>query len=292
MLSKEIIKKIKNLEIYTRRLLSGMHVGDYSTAQKGSGFEFDQLTEYQQGDDVRFIDWKGSARASKLLVRKYLEERNRTIFLFVDVSSSSFYSSEPLLRYEVMAQIAGVIALVGDYGKDHVGLVLFSDQVEKVVSPGRGRKHMHSIMETLFSWTETSDQTKKTDLNIPFSYLSYSKQKGILAFVISDFIGDDFEKSLRVAQKKYEIVAIRCLDRNEQEFPAVGFLTIQDIESGKKIEIDTNKKTRMLIKERLHERIKQQDKLFGKYAIDILDIKDNKYFIANVIRFFRRRMMY
>ena len=292
MLSKEIIKKIKNLEIYTRRLLSGMHVGDYSTAQKGSGFEFDQLTEYQQGDDVRFIDWKGSARASKLLVRKYLEERNRTIFLFVDVSSSSFYSSEPLLRYEVMAQIAGVIALVGDYGKDHVGLVLFSDQVEKVVSPGRGRKHMHSIMETLFSWTETSGQTKKTDLNIPFSYLSYSKQKGILAFVISDFIGDDFEKSLRVAQKKYEIVAIRCLDRNEQEFPAVGFLTIQDIESGKKIEIDTNKKTRMLIKERLHERIKQQDKLFGKYAIDILDIKDNKYFIANVIRFFRHRMMY
>ena len=292
MISKDVIRKIKHLEIYTRRLLSGMQVGDYSTAQKGAGFEFDRLTEYQHGDDVRFIDWKATARSNSFLVRRYLEERNRTILLFVDVSSSGFYSSGKLLRDEILCKVAGVIALVGDYGKDRVGLVLFSNEVKLVVSPGKGRKHIHTIMQKLFSF-EYRSSTEKTDLNIPFSYLACLRGKKTLSFVISDFIGNDFEKSLRVAQKKDEIVAIRYLDKNERSLPNVGFLRIKDIETSQKsFEIKTNGANKNCLKVFFDDRVKQQDLLFKKYAIDLLDIRDNKSFVSEVVKFFRRRMRY
>lgn len=291
MLSKEIITKIKNLEIHTKRLLSGMQVGNYATAQKGTGFEFDQLDEYQYGDDIRFIDWKGSARSQKVLVKRYLEERNRTIMLFVDVSSSSLYSSGSLIRYEIISQIAGSLALVADYGKDLVGLVLFSDKVEDVVPPGSGWQHAHLILQKLFSYTNEKEKVRQTDLNIPFSYGAEARKKGMLAFVISDFIGSDFEKSLRVAQKRFEIVAIRCLDDNEKNFPSVGLISVQDSETKEVFELET-KHMMSFIKQSLTERIKAQDKLFKKYGIDVLDVRNDSSFVADMVRYFRRRMRY
>ncbi|MBT3455582.1 hypothetical protein HN446_00805, partial [bacterium] len=173
----------------------------------------------------------------------------------------------------------------GNRGKDHIGLVLFSDKIEKVIAPGRGNPHIHSIMETLFT-IESGDS--KTDLNVPFSYLASSKKKGVLAFVISDFIGESFEKSLNVARKKYEIVAIRCLDKNEQHFPNVGTLRVKDIESGEFVEIDTGAR----FGEAISERIKLQNKMFKKHAVDVLNVNVSQSFIADVVKFFRRRMRY
>src|SRR5665647_3240289 len=146
MISSEILKKIKQIEIYTQRLLTGSLVGDSRSAIKGQGLEFDQLREYQMGDDVRFIDWSSSARMDKLLVKQYIEERNRTVLLAVDVSASTFFSSDQELKNESMAQIASVLALVADYGKDHVGLILFSDEIEEFVPPSAGRMHVRLIM--------------------------------------------------------------------------------------------------------------------------------------------------
>ena len=160
-LNQEILQKVRNIEIHTRRLLSGTLLGDYSSARKGSGLEFDQLAEYQYGDDVRFIDWKSSARTNKILVKNYIEERNRTIMLVVDGSASLRYGSSDILKQDIAAQIGSVLALVADYSKDYVGLILFAQDVVKVLPPRRGRQHVHAIMEELFSHT-SSGQTSLT----------------------------------------------------------------------------------------------------------------------------------
>ena len=139
MISADVAKRIREIEIYTKRMVSGSLIGDTTSAYKGSGLDFDQLREYQQGDDVRFIDWHSSARADKLLVRQYIEERNRTIILAVDCSASTFFGSQQRLKYDYMAEIAAILALVGNYGKDKVGLLLFSDNIELYIPPRRNR---------------------------------------------------------------------------------------------------------------------------------------------------------
>lgn len=183
-LDKEILQKIKQIEIQTRRLLSGSQVGDYSSAQKGSGFEFDQIREYQVGDDVRFIDWNSSARSNKILVKQYIEERNRTIMLLVDHSESTFFGSSRFLKSQVIAQIASVLALVADYGKDHVGALLFTDEVTSVIPPKRGRQHVREIMGHVLS----TPAAGKTSLTCVLKRLIELQKRDAVVFIISDFM--------------------------------------------------------------------------------------------------------
>lgn len=287
MLSPEIVTKIRQIEIHTKRLLSGLLVGDFSSARKGSGFEFDQIRDYHMGDDVRFIDWKSTARSGKLLVKQYIEERDRTVIIVVDVSSSSLFSSAGVMKFDVMSQVAAVLALVADYGKDHASLVLFSDDVELVIPPQTGRKHIHGIMKHLFSHQL---EHKTTNLSAVLKYLAGIGSKDAIVFFISDFIDSGYERFLQIAAKKYDFVAIRCLDTNEHAFPDVGFLTIDDIETGKQFVLDT--RDRAGISAFLHQRVVEQAAVFKRYGIDYLEITPNKPFIGDVIRFFRRRMMY
>lgn len=290
MLSPDIVKRIREIEIHTRRLLSGQLVGDYSSARKGSGFEFDQIREYQVGDDVRFIDWKGTARTGNLLFKQYIEERNRTVVIAVDISSSNFFSSANSLKADVMAEIAAVLALVSDYGKDHASLVLFSDEVELVVPPNRGQKHVHYIMEKLFA---LRSEKKQTNISCVLKHLANMRIKNGIVFLISDFIdAEDFAKPLKIVAKKTDLIAIRCLDKNESGLPDVGFLTIDDIETGKKIVLDTRKKKGKNISDFLKNRISEQSTFFKKAGVDCFDITPGKPFIGDIVRFFRRRMMY
>jgi len=289
MLNPEIIKRIREIEIHTKRLLSGQLVGDYSSAKKGSGFEFDQIREYQLGDDVRFIDWKGTARAGKLLFKQYIEERNRTVVIAVDISSSALFSSAKTLKSDVMAEIAAVLALVADYGKDHAALILFSDEVELVVPANRGRKHIHYIMEKLFT---ARTEKKQTNISSALKHVANMRIKNGMLFLISDFIDTDFKRPLRIVAKKMDVVAIRCLDQNEQQFPNVGFLMVNDLETGKQVLLDTRKKNNRGISHFLTHRVTDQSTLFKKTGVDFLDIAPDKPFVGDVIRFFRRRMMY
>jgi len=289
MLSPEIIKKIRQIEIHTKRLLSGLLIGDYSSARKGSGFEFDQIREYQMGDDVRFIDWKSTARMGKLLFKQYIEERNRAVIVAVDVSSSSLFSSVKSTKSDVIAQVAAVLALVADYGKDHASLILFSDDVEVVVPPGTGRKHIHHIMEYLFSYQAKG---RGTNISSALTCLAKMRTKNAVVFLISDFIDTGFEKPLRVAAKKYDLVAIRCLDENEQQFPNVGFLEIDDMETGSCFLLDTRTSNNSRVSNFLKKRVTEQSTLFKKYGIDYLEVTTDKPFFGDIVRFFRRRMMY
>lgn len=290
MISQEVLKKIKQIEIYTKRLLSGSMIGDSRSAIKGSGMEFDQIREYTMGDDVRFIDWRSSARMDKLLVKQYFEERNRTVLLAVDVSASSSFSSDAQLRSDVMAQVASVLALVAESGKDNVGLVLFSDAIELYIPPAQGRSHVRKIMEKLFDYKA---QRKQTNIAVALDFAASLKRKDTILCLISDFIDQhDIEKALRVSARIYDVVAIRCLDKLEQQFPDVGFITIQDPETGQVAVADTRAKARGSINELLRKRRDDQMGLFAKYGVDCLDIMNNKQFVGDLIRFFGRRMRY
>jgi len=298
MLSQEILTKIKHIEIYTRRILNNTLSGDSRSAVKGTGFEFDQIREYQLGDDVRYIDWKSSTRMNTLLTKQYIEERSRTVILAVDCSGSTFFSSNEDLRFDTIARMASVLALVAEYGKDHVGLLMFSDTVELFIPPKRGRTHTRMIMEKLFSLAEGGSPTKPwrsrgTDLNAAFEYLARRNIGKALVFMISDFIADrPFTKYMSIIAKKHDLVAIRCLDEREKKFPSVGFLPIQDSETGELSLIDTRGKHGTHLNMLLAARIDEQNNLFKQHGVDVLDVRIDQSFMGELVCFFRRRMMY
>lgn len=290
MLSNEILTKIKHIEIYTRRILNNTLSGDSRSAMKGTGFEFDQIREYQIGDDVRYIDWKASVRMNTLLTKQYIEERSRTVILAVDCSGSTFLSSNEDLRVDTIARIASVLALVAEYGKDHVGLLMFTDKVELFIPPKRGRMHTRMIMERLF---DCKPATTGTDLNIAFEYLARRSVGKSLVFMISDFITErPYTKYMSIIAKKHDLIAIRCLDMHETKFPSVGFLPIQDAETGALALLDTRGKNGKKLNTLLAERIIEQDYLFKQHGIDVLNVRIDRSFMGELISFFRRRMMY
>lgn len=287
--SEDILRKIRQIQIYTRRLLSGSLVGDTRSALKGTGFEFDQIREYQQGDDIRFIDWRASARANKLLVKQFIEERSRTIFLAVDISASSFFSSTSQLRHDILAQVASALALVAEFGKDKVALILFSDRIETYIPPGSGKFHVHTIMQTLFG---AELRHKKTNIAVALEQLAQFKRKDAVVFMLSDFIDTNFEKQLGLVAAMYDFIAVRYLDKNEHAVPTIGFVDVEDIETGHIYTVDMRKKGAHYINEYLATRITEQDNLFTKYGVDVLDLVNDKHIIGDIIKFFRRRMRY
>lgn len=288
MLTPDVLKKIKHIEIHTRRLLKGSLVGDKRSALKGTGFEFDQIREYQLGDDTRYIDWNSSSRFNKLLVKQYTEERSRSIILAADVSRSGFFSSSETLRSEIIMQIVGVLSLVATNAQDRLAVILFSDEVELYIPLNKGKHHARTIMEHVFSF---KPKHSKTMLNAGLEHIASLNTKDAQIFLISDFIDDGFEKKLKFVAKKSDLIAIRCLDVFEHQLPECGFITVQDSETGEMSMLDLRNSS-SAAKRFLDSRLQEQNVLFKKLGIDCIDIALNKPFIADLVRFFRQRMMY
>ena len=282
MLSQELLKKIRRVELHTKRILAGCLIGDYRTRTKGFGLEFEQLADYQFGDDIRFIDWKSSARMNKMLIKEYRDERNRTVFLLVDGSQSNWFGSTPQLKKEVIAEIASVLALAAVYNKDHVGMLLFTDKVEQTMPPKGGINHAHKIMQQLFSFEPRAEQT---NLTAAFERLARIKRSDALVFVISDFIDETFTDTIRIVSKKHDLVAIRCLDQYERHLPSIGYVHCQDLETGQDVVIDTSQ-----LASWYKQRYENQNKFFNKHNIDYLDVTPGKPFIEDIILFLRQRM--
>jgi len=289
MLSKEVLKKIAEIEIHTRRILSSTLMGDSRSAQKGSGFEFNQIRDYQMGDDVRSIDWKASARSGKILVKEYIEERNRTIMILLDMSASTSFGSNSMTGSDILKQVAAVLSLVAGYSKDRVGLILYTDKIEYVIPPAMGHTHVHTIIKQIFSQQTSS---KCTNGAIAIERLKQMKDKRTAVFLLSDCIDETLNPSLKSIASNHEVVVIRCLDKLIKSFPSVGFLPVSDSETAQTCLLDTRSGKRLGFSEYLGERILAQKHLFAKYGIDCLDLKNNETFIDDVIRFFRRRMTY
>lgn len=290
LVSPEIASRIKQLEIFTRRLLNGALVGDSRSAIKGSGFEFDQIREYSFGDDIRFIDWKASARNDKLLVKQYIEERSRTIFLAVDVSQSSIFGSGVHNKNTRIVELASVLALVAQHGKDHVGLLLFSDKIEEYIPPGSSLHHVHRIMERMLSFKPTQS---KTDVSKALQHLLSVKKSDAIVFLISDFIDDKLDTYLAQAARKYDLIAVRCLDANEKIIPSVGFITVEDLETGELVELDLRNTRNNGVKRFLAARVEEQDKLLRRCGVDLFEVSPERTdYLSEMVKFFRRRMMY
>ncbi len=287
MISPEIIAKIRTIELRTKRLLAGSYIGDHVTKQKGFGFEFEQLNDYQLGHDIRFIDWKSSARANKMLIKEYCAEKTRTMIIAVDISQSAFFGSMHGSKIDLSAQLASILALIGNYNNDMVGLILFSDEVDLFVPPAKGKKHVHMIMTKLFSIKPTE---RKTSLQKVLHFIGSLKKRDCLVVLVSDFIDQPFQKELKAITMRYDVIALRCLDSYEAVLPYAGFIRCHDMETGTELVLDTRKNSRNAISLLLQERLRVQSDCFKRAGVNYIDIQTGKEYLNDLIRFLQYRI--
>ena len=290
MITEKIRQKIKRIKIQTGRVMHTTLSGDYASAFKGSGLEFDQLREYQIGDDVRNLDWNSSAKMNRLMVKQFIEERDRTIILCVDISASSLYGSAGLLRSELMAQVGAALTFIAQHHKDKVGALFFSDIIEEWIPPKRSSLQTGIIIEKMF---DIEAKHKKTSPEAALRFLIDLKKKNTILFFLSDWFFDSptYEKLLKVAAVEYDMVALRFLDNREQKFVDVGLLEIEDPETGTRFTIDTGIKNNAgkTIQNVLDERLIKQKRLFDRYKIDYVDIPLREDFFDHLAKYFHAR---
>lgn len=233
----EILKKVRKIEIKTRGLSHQVFSGHYHSAFKGKGMTFSEVREYQYGDDIRSIDWNVTARFNHPYVKIFDEERELTVMLVIDVSGSNEFGSRKQLKEELMMEIAAVLAFSAIQNNDKVGVVFFSDRIEKFIPPKKGKSHILRIIRELIDFQPKSQQT---NISEGLRFLSNAIKKKCIAFVISDFIDKGFEQALRIASRKHDIVAVRVFDKRETEIPSMGMVKVYNKETGKSMWIDTN----------------------------------------------------
>jgi len=289
-LDPELLAKIKEIEIYTRRLLAGGFMGGGRSSVKGAGLEFEQMRDYVAGDDVRYIDWNASSRLDRLVVREYIEEKNKTILLVVDVSSSMFFGSpKGHTKQENVQQLASVLALVSSYAQDKVGLVMFSDRVECFVPPRQGTHHVRAIMEHLFSHVPAHSGTS---MRAALDFVARLKMRNALVFLISDFLDESPAQQLCMVANKHDLITILCKDAYEYALPAVGLLPVMDTESGEHAVLDLRKRGARAIADFLQESVQVRTGQLKRAGAHVISVTSDRPFIHDIVKFFRRRIEY
>lgn len=288
MISKEILKKIRKLEIHTKGLVNNIFSGEYQTAFKGRGMEFSEVRAYTFGDDVRQIDWNVTARSSEPYIKVFEEEREQTLMLCVDISPSGFFGSHSQTKMELAIEICAVLAFSAIKNGDKVGLVLFSDQIEKVVPPKKGRTHVLRLIRELFT---TEPQGKSTSIAEALSYVNRLLTRRAILVLASDFQDQNFEKQHRITARKHDLVNLVINDKLEEDLPNIGIVPLRDAESGKEALVDTSsKKVREAYKKRVEVRKKSLNEYFMKNKMDSIDVYTNESYIQPLINFFQRRI--
>ena len=284
---KEILKKIRRIELRTRRLVNATFAGQYHSVFKGRGMNFEEVREYNAGDEIRSIDWNVTARMNTPYVKKYTEERELTVMLLVDVSASGTFGSVELSKRELAAEVAAILAFSAIRNNDKVGLLLFSDTVELYIPPKKGRMHtLRLIREMLYF----DPKGKGTNLAAALEYLNKILSRRSVVFVVSDFIAPDYTKSLTVAGRRHDVVAMPIVDPGEESLPDVGLITFEDAETGEQIEINTSSRAvRNSFAAEEERRRKALDKLFGSRGIDVVPLATNEDYLIPLRAFFERR---
>lgn len=287
MIPKEILKKVKRIEITTRGLVNDVFSGEYHSVFKGRGMEFAEVREYQIGDDIRTIDWNVTARTGHPFVKVFEEERELTVMLLVDVSSSGEFGTVRQMKGEIAAEICALLAFSAIKNNDKVGLIIFSDQIEKFVPPKKGKSHvLRVIREILYH----RPQGSKTDISAALEFLSRVTRRRSVVFLVSDFFSADYEKALQVANKRHDIVAVTITDPREVEMPDVGLIELEDAETGEIIVLDTSSpEVRSQFAATTRAQAENREKLFRTRHVDYIDIRTDKPYIEPLIRFFRMR---
>ena len=283
----EILKKVRKIEIKTRGLSRHIFSGQYHSAFKGKGMAFSEVREYQYGDDIRNIDWNVTARFNHPFIKIFEEERELTVMLLIDVSGSNTFGTLSKLKEEQMTEIAAVLAFSAINNNDKVGVIFFSDKIEKFIPPKKGSTHILRIIRELIDFKAESH---RTDISVALQYLTNAIKKRCTVFVISDFMDQGFETAIRIAGNKHDLVALRIYDHRETELINVGMVKMSDNETGEQVWVDTARKS---IREAYHnwwlDSDRQVTTMFNKTGTDYTNIATNQDYVKPLIKLFKQR---
>lgn len=287
MIPTELLKKIRRIEIRTSRTVNDVLAGQYHSAFKGRGMEFEEVRQYHVGDDVRTIDWNVSARAGEPFVKVFREERELTVMLLVDLSASQAFGTGEQEKRELVAEIGATLALSAIRNNDKVGLICFTDRIEKFVPPRKGARHVLRVIRELLVH---EPQRRGTDLSVALEYLNRIQKRKCTAFLVSDFIDEGYETAMQLARRKHDLIAVDIGDRFESELPRVGLIEVQDNETGEVVLLDTNSKAARDTYDKVNSL--KQDALntwMLRNRIDRLPLQTGEPFIETLSRFFKKR---
>lgn len=288
METSELIKKVRKIEIKTRGLSHNIFAGQYHSAFKGRGMSFSEVREYQYGDDVRDIDWNVTARFNKPFVKVFEEERELTVMLLVDVSQSLDFGTVKQTKRDMLTEIAATIAFAAIQNNDKIGVIFFSDKIEKFIPPQKGRKHILYIIRELINF---EPQSNGTDLKVPLQFLTNAIKKRSTAFILSDFITPhDYKNALTIANRKHDVVAVRVYDRRLVELPRIGLMKIKDAESGQEMYIDTSSaKVQKAQREWWREQTASIDEILKKSRVDSVSVRTDQDYVKALMALFAMR---
>jgi uncharacterized protein (DUF58 family) len=284
----EILKKVRQIEIKTRGLSNNIFAGQYHSAFKGRGMAFSEVREYQFGDDIRDIDWNVTARFNKPYIKVYEEERELTVMLLVDVSGSLDFGTVKQLKRDMVTEIAATLAFSAIQNNDKIGVIFFSDRIEKFIPPKKGRKHILYIIRELLSFEAESRQT---DIRAGLEYLTNVMKRRCTAFVLSDFIDrKDFKNAMLIANRKHDLVAVQVYDRRVEELPAIGLLKVKDAETGQEQWIDTSSPAvRRAHQEGWMHSKEQLNEIFTKSNVDNVSVRTDQDYVKALMSLFAKR---
>ena len=287
MIPKQILKKVKQIEIQTRGLVNDLFGGEYHSVFKGRGMTFSEVREYQPGDDIRLIDWNVTARTSSPFIKVFEEERELTVYLIVDISKSGEFGSRDQLKHEFGAEIASVLGFSAIKNNDKVGLILFSNDIEKYVVPKKGKSHVLRVIRELLY---TSPSKNGTSIKVALDYLLKVAKRKSVVFLISDFLDEEYWSSLKVVNRKHDLIGIRLYDPAEMTFPDLGVVKVRDPETGESFWIDSSSNKDMEeLKKQIESKYDQLNKNAKKIGFDLISISTNEDFVDPLLKLFKRR---
>lgn len=285
--TKELLKKVRKIEIKTKGLSNQIFSGEYHSAFKGKGMAFSEVREYMPGDEIRTIDWNVTARFNHPYVKVFEEERELTVMLLIDISASESFGTQTQLKKEIIAEISAVLAFSATQNNDKVGAILFTDKIEKFIPPKKGKKHILRIIRELIEFEPESNQT---NISVALQHYTNAIKKRSVGFVISDFQDSNFENALKIANKRHDVVALNVFDKYEMVLPNVGLAQFSDAESGQKLWVNTSKKkVRTQYKANALKRKKELTDTFRKSGVDFAEIQTDKSYVKPLMNLFKRR---
>lgn len=283
----ELLKKVRKIEIKTRGLSNQIFSGEYHSAFKGRGMTFSEVREYQPGDDIRTIDWNVTARFNHPYVKVFEEEREMTVMLLVDVSASGEFGTQQQLKQELITELCAVLAFSSIQNNDKIGVIFFSDKIEKFIPPKKGKSHVLRIIRDLI---EFKPENKKTDIQLALKYFTGVIKKRSIAFLISDFLSPDFSDGMKIANKKHDLVALRVADLREKELPNIGLVKLMDAETGEIRWLNTSRKeVREIFAKNARKKEQYLKEIFNKCGVDSVTINTSGSYIQPLMGLFKRR---
>ena len=287
MLPRELVAKIRRIEIHTRRLVTDVFGGEYHSVFKGRGMEFEEVREYSPGDDVRLIDWNVTARTGLPFVKKFREERELTVVILYDASSSGRFGTRERMKGEMAAELCALLAFSAIQNNDKVGMLIFTDRIEKFIPPKKGRAHVLRLIREILYF---QPQGRTTDLAGALNYFLQVVRRKAVAFLVSDFLAGDYQRELAIANRKHDLIAVRITDPRESELVDVGLLELEDAETGEIIVVDTaSSGVRERFAVQARKRTAMLERAFGSIDLDTVTVQTGASYIDPLVRFFRQR---